>query len=869
MVPGSTGAPDSPPIVATAAAVAPCSCSTVGANGLPHVPALHLERNRGPMTTAPESARPATPAPTGDPQDPSTPPEWRRPDLPTRRRVADLIARMTLPEKCAQLYGVWVGADAEGGEVAPHMHENLAEQVDLDEQAKLGLGQLTRPFGTAPVDPALGALSLARTQRTITAAGRFGIPALPHEECLAGFAAWGATIYPVPLAWGAAFDPGLVREMAARIGADLRAVGVYQGLAPVVDVVRDLRWGRVEETIGEDPCLVGLIGAAYISGLQESGVIATLKHFAGYSASVGGRNHAPVRAGGREFADVILPPFEHAVRAAGARSVMNSYCEIDGLPAAADTGLLTSLLRETWGFEGTVVADYFAIGFLHSEHGVAADDTDAACQALTAGIDVELPTVRGYGQRLVEAVESGQIAESFVDRALWRVLTQKCELGLLDPDWSAVPPALGGAAAAEAARAAGLSLPEAAPGTVDLDTTANRDLARRVAEESIVLLDNRAGLLPLDPASPGWPGPRGIAVVGPLADDTAAMLGCYSFPAHVGPQHPETPVGVRIPTILESLRGQWPGVELRTAKGCEVAGELDPEELEAAVAAARDADLCIAVLGDRAGLFGRGTSGEGCDAPDLSLPGRQGEFLDALIATGTPVVLVLMTGRPYAIGDYSDRLAAIVQAFFPGEEGGPAVAAVLGGRVNPSGRLPVSVPRGEGGQPWTYLQPPLGLLNSISSVDPTPAYAFGHGLSYSEFVWEDCTVDADEVPVDGEFVVELTVRNAGPRDGSDVVQLYLHDPVAQITRPHVRLIGFAKVAVPAGEARAVRFRCHTDLTSFTGRAGRRIVEPGDIEIRVAGSSAEESVKYRLPVRLVGEVRDVDASAPHRLACDIV
>ena len=833
------------------------------------------------MTTAPD-----------DPQDPSAAPDWRRAELPPRRRVADLLARMTLPEKCAQLYGVWVGADTEGGEVAPHLHENLAEQVDLEEQAKLGLGQLTRPFGTAPVDPALGALSLARTQAAIMAAGRFAIPALPHEECLAGFAAWGATIYPVPLAWGAAFNPALIGEMGARIGADLRSVGVFQGLAPVLDVVRDPRWGRVEETIGEDPCLVGTIGAAYVRGLQSTGVVATLKHFAGYSASVGARNHAPVRAGRREFADVILPPFEHAVRSAGAHSVMHSYAEVDGLPAAADSGLLTGLLRDTWGFEGTVVSDYFGIGFLHSEHGVAADDGDAAGQALTAGVDVELPTVRGYGARLVAAVERGEIAESLVDRALWRVLMQKCELGLLDPDWSPVPPALSGAAdvkqstegagvtgvatvadtadvsaAAVGAEPAELPLPQVIPGSVDLDSAANRALARRVAEESIVLLDNRRGLLPLDPASLGWPGARGVAVVGPLADQAAAMLGCYSFPAHVGPQHPQTPVGVRIPTVLESLRGQWPGVAVHSAAGCEVLGPLDPEELERALAAARASDLCIAVLGDRAGLFGRGTSGEGCDAADLSLPGEQGAFLDALLAVGTPVVLVLMAGRPYALGRYADRLAAIVQAFFPGEEGGPAVAAVLGGRVNPSGRLPVSVPRGEGGQPWTYLQPPLGLANTISSLDPTPLYAFGHGLSYTEFAWEDCAVSAAEIPVDGEFEVELTVRNRGARDGSDVVQLYLHDPVAQITRPRARLIGFAKVAVPAGQARRVLLRGHADLTSFTGRSGRRIVEPGDLELWVAASSADEAVRHRLPVRLVGAVREVDPRDPHRIACE--
>jgi beta-xylosidase len=322
------------------------------------------------------------------------------PDLPLigpRRRVADLISRMTLAEKCGQLYGVWVGADAEGGEVAPHMHENLIEQLDLDALVKSGLGQLTRPFGTAPVDPALGALSLARTQAGIAAANRFGIPAVAHEECLAGFAAWGATVYPVPPAWGASFDPALVGEMAARIGRDLRSVGVHQGLAPVLDVVRDLRWGRVEETIGEDPCLVGEIGAAYVRGLQSAGVVATLKHFAGYAASAVGRNHAPVHIGPRELADVILPPFEHAVLAGGVRSVMHSYTEIDGVPAASDEALLTDLLRDTWGFTGTVVSDYFGVGFLQTAHGVAADEADAARLALTAGVDVELPTVHAYG----------------------------------------------------------------------------------------------------------------------------------------------------------------------------------------------------------------------------------------------------------------------------------------------------------------------------------------------------------------------------------------------------------------------------------------------------------------------------------------
>ncbi|MEE1927430.1 glycoside hydrolase family 3 N-terminal domain-containing protein [Streptomyces sp. TRM 70351] len=760
---------------------------------------------------------------------------WRDPALPVDARVADLLGRMTLEEKAAQLYGVWVGADGDGEGVAPYQNE-MGGEVDWDALVTRGLGQLTRVFGTAPVDPARGALSLVRAQQSIAAAGRFGIPAIAHEECLAGFTAHGATAYPVPLAWGATFDPELVAEMAGRIGHDLASVGVHQGLAPVLDVVRDPRWGRVEETIGEDPCLVGSIGAAYVRGLEEAGVVATLKHFAGYAASTGARNLAPVRAGRRELADVVLPPFEAALRA-GARSVMHSYAEIDGVPAAADVSLLTGLLRETWGFTGTVVADYFGIGFLETLHRVADGPGDAARLALAAGVDTELPTVRCYGDALVEAVRAGRVPEDHVDRAARRVLRQKCELGLLDAGWSPVPPALAHTAA-----------PEAPQGSVDLDPPENRALARTLAERSCVLLANRGGALPLAPV----PGAR-VAVVGPRADDPFAMLGCYSFPAHVGVVHPEVPLGVEIPTVLDALRAEFPAADVAYAEGCDVTG-ADISRLAAAAELAAGADVCVAVLGDRAGLFGRGTSGEGCDAPDLALPGVQGELLDALVATGTPVVLVLLTGRPYALGRWSDRLAASVVAFFPGEEGGPAVAGVLSGRVNPSGRLPVSVPAQPGGQPWTYLQPPLGGRSEVSSIDPTPLHPFGHGLSYTSFDWTDVDVPATELATDGAVDVSLTVRNSGGRDGIETVQLYLHDPVAQTTRPEVRLIGYARVPLAAGAAQRVRFRFHADLASFTGLAGDRVVEPGELELRLAASSTD--VRHTVRVRLTGPERRV-------------
>ena len=379
-------------------------------------------------------------------------------------RVEQLIASMSIEEKVAQLYGVWVGASGEGGDVAPHQHD-LSGEVDLDALLPHGLGQLTRPFGTAPVDPALGALSLARAQERIVRAGRHGIPAMSHEECLAGFAAWGATAYPVPLSWGASFNPALIGSMASRIGSDMRSVGIHQGLAPVLDVVRDARWGRVEETIGEDPYLVGTIASAYVRGLESSGVVATLKHFVGYSASRAGRNLAPVSMGVRERADVMLAPFEMVIREAGPRSVMNAYTDTDGVPTAADESLLTGLLRDEWGFEGTVVADYFAVAFLKLLHSTSGTWSEAAVAALTAGIDVELPTVHTYGQPLLDAVASGLIAESTIDRSLRRVLLQKAELGLLDPSWSAIPPVLVGKDLGDI---------EGLRGTVDLDPADNR-----------------------------------------------------------------------------------------------------------------------------------------------------------------------------------------------------------------------------------------------------------------------------------------------------------------------------------------------------------------------------------------------------------
>ncbi|MFJ9713871.1 beta-glucosidase [Streptomyces sp. NPDC101234] len=763
-------------------------------------------------------------------------PVWRDVSLDPATRADALIAAMTLREKTAQLVGVWVGASDEGGEVAPHQHE-MEEPPDLDELLPNGLGQLTRPFGTVPVDAAVGALSLARSQQRIVAANRFGIPAIAHEECLAGFAAWGATAYPVPLSWGATFNPELVRTMATAIGTDMRAVGVHQGLAPVLDVVRDARWGRVEEAIGEDPYLVGTIATAYVQGLESAGIVATLKHFAGYSASRAGRNLAPVSMGVRERADVILPPFEMALREGQPRSVMHAYTDTDGIPSAADPELLTGLLRDTWGFDGTVVADYFGIAFLKLLHGVAGSWDEAAGLALASGVDVELPTVKTYGQPLLDAVEAGTVPEELIDRALRRILVQKAQLGLLDPDWNPVPKALSGAE---------LAVPEALRGSVDLDPPVNRELARELAEQAVVLLRND-GTLPLGR-------PRRIALIGPNADTPTAVLGCYSFPVHVGSQHPEVPTGIALPTLRETLAAEFPDAEIFSAPGATVDGDSTASFAEA-VAAARVADVVVLALGDRAGLFGRGTSGEGCDAESMQLPGMQQQLLDALLDADTPVVLVMLAGRPYTLGRADTEAAAIVQSFFPGEAGTEAIAGVLSGRVNPSGRLPVSVPRHKGVQPSTYLAARLAQDSDVSSTSTSAAYGFGHGLGYTEFEWSALDVSVAETGTDGSFRIAFEVRNTGERSGCEVVQFYLHDPVASVVQPTQRLVGYRRLPLETGEVCRVLLELPADLASFTGRAGRRIVEPGELELRISASSTDHRIT--VPLRLTGQVREVD------------
>lgn len=782
-------------------------------------------------------------AATGLPSDPG-----HATDATASDRVTALLAAMTLEEKTAQLVGYWLD---QNGVVAPMQGEMAAAQqgTTLADVTRHGLGQYTRVYGTRPVEPDERAAWLWAEQRRLKRETRLGIPALVHEECLTGLAAWKAATFPTPLAWGASFDPELVEQIGAVIGRSMRELGVHQGLAPVLDVVRDPRWGRVDECIGEDPYLVGTVGTAYVRGVQSAGVDATLKHFLGYSASRAGRNHAPVHAGPREVADVFLPPFEMALVDGGARSVMNSYAEVDGVPVAADPALLTDLLRDRLGFDGTVVADYFSVAFLEVMHGVARDRGEAAATALEAGIDVELPTGDAYLAPLVERVRAGDVDEALVDRAVLRVLRQKERLGLLDPE----------------------AFEDEPPTGVDLDSPEHRALARRLAAESLVLLSND-GVLPLGGAAGGGADPLSqtpgavlqgpVAVIGPNAHRAEALQGCYSFANHVLATHPGLELGFAIPTVVEALQDSLGPDAVRYARGAEVEGD-DRSGFAEAVAAAQQSAVAVVVVGDQAGLFGRGTVGEGNDSESLDLPGVQRELVEAVVATGTPTVVVLLTGRPYAIGWALDgdqpKPAAVVQAFFPGEEGGTAIADLLTGAAAPSGRLPVSLPRSAGAQPYSYLHPRLGGPSDVTATDSTPVRPFGFGLTYTSFAYEGLTVDGTAT-TDGALTASVTVRNTGDRDGVEVVQLYGHDLHASVTRPVAQLLGYARVAVAAGESVTVRFDVPVARFAFTDRAMRKVVEPGDVEVWVASDAAAS--RPGGPVETGGIVASGDGPVRH-------
>ncbi len=615
--------------------------------------------------------------------------------------VDAMLAKMTLEEKSAQICSVPITGLLDGRVVSEARMEALLAG---------GIGEISRVGGDTDLEPFEVQAATRAVQEFLRKRTRLGIGAIVHEECLAGYMTRNATVFPQALGMATTWNVDLIREAATSIGALMRGVGVHQGLSPLLDVAREPRWGRIEESFGEDTYLVAAMGSAYVRGLQgdlKSGVMATGKHFVGYAIPEGGRNIASVRLGPRELRDVYLYPFEAAVKTAGLASVMNGYHEIDGVPATVDRSLLTGVLREEWGFDGVVVSDYSSIEMLVGWHRMAADQTEAARACLAAGVDVELNDIACYGRPLVEGVRRGRIPEALVDRAVRRVLAMKERLGIL-------------AAGSAGGRKATVAM---------FDSPENRVLSRRVAEESICLLKNENGILPLKTA-------ESIAVIGPNADSKDALLGDYTYMASMNywRKAPKDYNAVRLVTVLDGVKARaGEGVRVAYAKGCEVA-DASKDLFEQAVEAAAASDVIIAVMGENGFLY----TGEHRDRDDLGLLGVQEELVAALASTGVPVVLVLLNGRPLALGNVDKYCAAVVEAWYPGEEGGHAVASVLFGDVSPSGRLPVSFPENVGQIPVHYSRKPLPYRGYVPAMAKgEPRYAFGSGLTYTTFAYSD------------------------------------------------------------------------------------------------------------------------------------
>ncbi len=770
---------------------------------------------------------------------------YRDPRLAIDERVRDLLARMTLDEKLAQLGGVWGLSLTDAGRFSESKAKDLLRH---------GTGHITRLAGASVLTPRESASLANVLQRFLRESTRLGIPAIVHEESCAGYSARSATCFPQAIGIASTWEPQLVEEMARVIRSQMRAVGAHQALAPVLDVARDPRWGRTEETFGEDPYLVARMGTAYVRGLQgdslRSGIAATGKHFVGYGAPEGGLNWAPAPLPRRELLERFVPPFAAAIREAGLASVMNAYHEIDGVPCGASRELLEGLLRTQLGFDGVVVSDYLTLQTLVSYHHVAENESEAARRGLEAGIDLELPVLAYYGEPLRQAIESGRVPLAWVDRSVARVLRMKFELGLF-----------------EQARVDA----DAAPS--HFDTPAQRELARRIALKSIVLLQNRGELLPLDP------GLGRIAVIGPCADSARLMQGDYHYPTHLEVLSKTGPPGaadeitleelfVPMVTVLDGIRAAvTDGCEVCWARGCEILGD-STRDFEEAVELARGVDVAIVVVGGRSGLVEGCTSGEFCDRAELGLFGVQTELVQAVVATRTPTVVVLINGRPLALSRLVDDVPALLEAWLPGEEGGHAIADVLFGRTSPAGRLPVTLPRAVGQLPLYYNHKPSGARSPLHGeyvdLSTQPLFPFGHGLSYTHFEYKDLQLGARQLPATGTLEISLDVTNAGQRAGEEVVQLYVRDRVASLTRPVKELKGFLRLGLEPGETRTAVFELDLGQLAFYDADMAFVVEPGTVEIMLGSSS--EAIRLRGEIEITGPPRRLSSTdvAPTRV-----
>lgn len=755
---------------------------------------------------------------------------YRDPELPAEQRAADLLSRMTLEEKAAQMVGVWqrkadLLVDADGRFDLEKARSSFGEGH--------GLGQVGRPSdaGSSGHEPEKGrgpreqAELTNAIQKFFVEETRLGIPVIFHEECLHGQAAVGATSFPQPIGLAATFNPALVRALYAMTAEEARVRGTHQALTPVVDVARDPRWGRVEETFGEDPYLVARMGVAAVSGFQGDGtfhdrqhLIATMKHFVAHGQPEAGMNCGPVNVSMRELREIFLPPFRAAIREGGAGSVMAAYNEVDGVPCHANRWLLEEVLREEWEFDGFVVSDYYAIWELNDRpdthgHHVAADKREACALAVRAGVNIELPEPDCY-THLVDLVGEGTLPETRLDELVLPMLTWKFRFGLFDDPYVE---------------------PDAAERVVGSE--ANRELALQGAREAITLLKNDGGLLPLNPE-----GLSSIAVIGPNAD--RSLLGGYSgVPEHTV-------------TVLEGIRARvGDDVEVRYSEGCRITvggswneDEVvpsDPEEdrrlIAEAVELAERSDVVVLAIGGNEQTsreaWGRSHMG---DRTSLELVGRQQELVDTLRTTGKPIVAFLFNGRPLSIQPLSERVPAIFECWYLGQEAGRAVAEALFGDINPGGKLPITIPRSVGHLPAYYNHKPSARRGYLWD-DVSPLYAFGYGLSYTTFRLDRVRLEETEIPRDGATRVLVEITNTGERAGTEVVQLYVRDRISSVTRPVKELKGFQRIELQPGETQTVALEIAKETLAFHDLNMDYVVEPGDFDIMVGTSSRDQDL----------------------------
>ncbi len=751
-------------------------------------------------------------------------PDYLNPELPTARRVDDLLARMTLEEKVAQMLCLWNAkkqiTDAKG----------QFDPAKAPQWFRVGIGRIERP-GDGHGARAQAEYTNA-IQKWVKENTRLGIPVIFHDEALHGLQAPEATSFPQAMALASTWNPELVERVFAAIAAEVRARGTHQVLAPVVDIARDPRWGRFEETYGEDPYLVSRMGLAAVRGFQggeqkiaPKHVIATLKHMSGHGQPESGINVGPASLGERTLRDFFFPPFEVAVKQGHAHSLMPSYNEIDGIPSHTNRWMLHDVLRKEWGFDGTIVSDWQAISQLVGRHHVAGNIADAARQALAATVDVELPDVETY-HTLVESVKQKKVPESAIDDAVRRLLREKFDLGLFENPY------------VDPAKADEISGSES-----------TRALALEAARQGIVLLQNKGNLLPLKTDKL-----HKVAVIGPHAAEV--MLGGYSgVPRHsvsilqgiqqrlgkdVTVTHAE---GVRITEDSAFTKGPQPlvgGTRSRERSSADRVVPTDPAQnkprMESAVALAKNCDLAIVVVGDNEQTAREAYAENHLgDRADLHLVGQQEELVRAVLDTGTPTVVVLINGRPPAIPELAEKAPAILEGWYLGQEGGTALAEVLFGDVNPSGKLPVSFPRSVGQLPVFYNHKPTAARGYLFDT-VKPLYAFGHGLSYTTFSYSAPTVTPTKIAPDGKATASVEVTNTGTRPGDEVVQLYLRAETSRATRPVMELKGFRRITLAPGEHKTVTFEVGPDQLSYHGIDMKRVVEPGKYQIMLGGSS---------------------------------